>query len=505
MAAPLTVEDAMVDCRVGTTIIFNGMNKAERVAADIFDDDFQTCLWKSETELEDDFKSYAALPVQNGQLRLNPRQKKNIRAFLQWTKDEIRLGRDPSATPFPVGDANDLLKRAKAHKAYLDKAKTLTDAATPQQFTDKTRWEEWSPSFLSFLRTIPGRNGVPLSYVLRDDPVIPRAHYADFLDEYIDNAPLTGVEFVADSSEVHTYIVKFIAGNETAEAKVLPHSNQLNGRLTYRALRDHYEGIGINAIDIIKAETTLNTLTYLGEKKPYMYWEKFEKELNNAFNVFDRREGRQVYSDDMKLRKLVSKINVDFLSQTKAAINVELTKTPVTMTYDSALTAFRNQVNQKYPLNFGRNTGQRRINQLGTRGRGRGRGRNGRGRGGRGNGRFGQNGGRKTTGHPHARMVQGEDGTYIEVHPSYSFQPQVWQNIPQAEKRRLQSERQEYKRSRTGTHTTDRTTISGITTDQTQVTGNDNTTEGNNTHLPHSIMGGRNEQANLRSRNPGRT
>ena len=39
---------------------------------------------------------------------------------------------------------------------------------------------------------------------------------------------------------------------------------------------------------------------------------------------------------------------MDFLQTNKASINLELAKTPVTITYEKALAAFRNQVNQKF-------------------------------------------------------------------------------------------------------------------------------------------------------------
>ena len=58
-----------------------------------------------------------------------------------------------------------------------------------------------------------------------------------------------------------------------------------------------------------------------------------------------------MYSDQQKLRKLLTRIKADFLGNQKAAIEIELSKTPITMTYDIALTASRNAVNTKFPSN----------------------------------------------------------------------------------------------------------------------------------------------------------
>ena len=113
----------------------------------------------------------------------------------------------------------------------------------------------------------------------------------DILDEYVLQAPLNGEAFKTDASEVHTYLTKFITGNSTAEAKIQANLAQKNGRLDYFALRDHYEGIGINAVDILKADHTLESLFYSGEKKPHMWWDKFESELTSVFTTYDKKEG----------------------------------------------------------------------------------------------------------------------------------------------------------------------------------------------------------------------
>ena len=81
------------------------------------------------------------------------------------------------------------------------------------------KWIDWKDSFANFLRTQPGRNGVPLSYVIRDNDEPVEKRNAEFLDDYIDQAPLTGPAFASDASEVHTFIVSFITENETAKIK----------------------------------------------------------------------------------------------------------------------------------------------------------------------------------------------------------------------------------------------------------------------------------------------
>ena len=139
-----------------------------------------------------------------------------------------------------------------------------------------------------------------------------------------------------------------------------------NGRLDFIALRDHYEGIGANSKELIFADKILETLFYSGEKQPHMWWEEFEKSLTKAFTIYERYEGRNVYSDQHKLRILIQKVDADFLTSVKTSINLELTRDPVTMTYNQALTNFCNEVNLKYPPQVANTRRTRRINQTDT-------------------------------------------------------------------------------------------------------------------------------------------
>ena len=269
----------------------------------------------------------------------------------------------------------------------------------------------------------------------------------------------------------------------------------------------------MNNISVLKAEEVIRSLHYSGEKKSHMWWDEFEKRLTHAFTMLDRDEGRSVYSDEMKLRMLNQKINVDFLQPMKSAISIELTRNPVTMTYNQALMTFRNEVNRKFPPDLtpgGSRT--RRINEVSTnlgRGRGRGRGRpTGRGRGnsgGRG-GRSGRGRGGRSRGHPDARFITGTDGRQIEVHPSYNFPPHIWNLLPQNEVTRILNERQRHRDDGKRQRISTTATVAVPPAIDVPARNNNNGSVISNVSTQRqetqaSIMGGRNEQASLRTRN----
>lgn len=371
-----------------------------------------------------------------------------------------------------------------------------------------------------------------MCYVCRNDPVVLQPTYTDFLDEYIDKTPLDDIAFNTDSSEVYTYLVKFVTNNDTAESKIAMHSTNRDGRTAFLALRDHYEGVGVHALDITKADRYLDTLFYSGERRPHMWWGHFELLLNEIFTIYNKREGRIVHSEEMKLRILCRKVTADFLQVAKSAIQLQLAKVPITISYDDALTTFRNAVNAKFPPELAAANSRnrsRRINELSRSRGGGGRSFNarhsGRGRGGRGN-RSGRNGGRSSFHNRRrrsdARMVRCTDGTEMEVHPSYQFNDSEWGILPDTERNRILEERRNYKRGRNNNDTDNRSLVSEITTGdrnddlcsiaasvtqlQNRISSmhsvppaNANETGGdNNNRPPSSVMGGRNEQSQLR-------
>ena len=120
-AVPNTVLDSVIACGVNNVLLFGGNTQAERISTDVFDDDFESCLFKSNEELKEDLKTYSSLTVAQGQIRLQPGVKRNLRAFIQWSKDRLRRSEDPTVTPFPVATTPALIRREQAHARFVSK------------------------------------------------------------------------------------------------------------------------------------------------------------------------------------------------------------------------------------------------------------------------------------------------------------------------------------------------------------------------------------------------
>ena len=377
----------------------------------------------------------------------------------------------------------------------------MADAARPPNSTSTITWDDWSPTFLNYLRLLPGRDGVPLNYVCRESDERNPTPNVDFIDDYVMMAPIHhGEAYTIDAAEVHTLIVKFITGNETAEMKIKSLETKRNGRLDWEALKEHYEGVGIHSFGIIEADSILANLYYIGEKPPHMYWEKFEKQLTHAFAVYTKDEGQNVHSPSMKLRIRLIKVKADFLVHVKAGINIELTRIPMTMSYERALAAFRNEVNRKNPpqMSIASTTRDRRIlreinaDHSGGRGRGRGRGRG--------------NWVHKTR--SDSSIITLTDGQKVEYHPSFNFPPHVFQKMKRADKDRLIRERAEYRNKRKASEIStfnNGQPFTHVNTDNNSQVSQLSQTQANasvsqvNTSDGKTIMGGRNERRDTRN------
>jgi hypothetical protein len=156
--------------------------QAQRIADDIFDNIFSSCMdLTSFKELDDHFKTYSDLTVAHGQIRLRPGTRKNIKAFVQWTRDEIRLKREPSLT--------------------------LTETAEPDKFKESLSGRIGNPPS-STKSTIPGRDGVPLKCVCCEIDETPNE---DFLNDYVAMALLESNSFAIDTVQVLTFLVNFVS------------------------------------------------------------------------------------------------------------------------------------------------------------------------------------------------------------------------------------------------------------------------------------------------------
>ena len=236
MAAALpvnTVSASLLLCGVPNAPVFDGQTPDERVAEQIFMDSFDTCLSISIEDVKDAITGFTKLTAAQGKIPFQPGVKRNIIAFVQWTRTELRCGRDPANLLFPIGNMVQLHQDLKACINFEKQADLLAGQAKPKSLTIQTQWMDWEPTFTNYLKLIPGTTGIPLAYVIRRDVAANPAIINPIHDHYIANAPLVGNAFNQDTNRVYTLLLTFVTEYPECET-IICTATTSNGRVAYK-------------------------------------------------------------------------------------------------------------------------------------------------------------------------------------------------------------------------------------------------------------------------------
>ena len=75
------------------------------------------------------------------------------------------------------------MKRKTEFNNWSDKSEEKNNSYKPKQFTKGTKWMDWKDHFTNSPIINPGRNGVPLNYVISDNVQHLISNNFQFLDD----------------------------------------------------------------------------------------------------------------------------------------------------------------------------------------------------------------------------------------------------------------------------------------------------------------------------------
>ena len=76
----------------------------------------------------------------------------------------------------------------------------------------------------------------------------------DFIERYVKIGPPSGEAYAIGAAAIHTFLKKYLSVNNTALSTISAIHDEKNGREWFKLIKEYYEGVGINAIDITKVE-----------------------------------------------------------------------------------------------------------------------------------------------------------------------------------------------------------------------------------------------------------
>ena len=236
----------------------------------------------------------------------------------------------------------------------------------------------------NYLSTLPSKNLVPLSYVIRKD-IDPEA-IASLSQELqrIYHVQLAGPKFRADRTTVYQiYKSKLI--DTDAWVWMKPYDTSKNGRDTHYALSAHYDGPGETQKRITEARHMLSTVHYKAEH--IFTFEKFITRLQDTYQILEDNNEPKLETE--KVREMCDKIQCDKTEIRSAVVTVRTSVDPLGQYYRNDYTRASNHLSEVvgmcFPFDTANKTGEarriRNVSETNTQGRGRGRS-HGRGGGG---------------------------------------------------------------------------------------------------------------------------
>jgi len=384
--------------------------------------DYEDFRYLNEKDIRDMAEEFGKRTVPNGRIIFGLGRTKKLIGIMNWIQDCHRTSDIPDYSDFNEQALAEAQSRALIRKSDVELVDTNTKAADPGKFKDERKWPEWEKAFVNYLSVIPGVNGVPLSYVVRDAVEPEEAtEYQTFNERMIARAPHTGQYYVADSRRVHYLLTGYLTGEPSA-TWIRNISKHQDGRRDMISLRRHYAGEGNSTRRISDAKRIQTTLHYKSERA--LPFNKFLDSLQKMFTIFE--EENEPLTERAKVDELLTKTQNPSLSAAIAQLRFQLNTEGVTFTV--AANHLNSAVAQTPDYQMAR-----KISAANTdvQQRGGGRGRRGRGgRGGRG-GRLGRGGGRGSYG------SKGKDGS---PNTSY-YSPAEWNKLSFEERDKIRKER----------------------------------------------------------------
>ena len=163
-------------------------------------EDFRYLVDKDIRDMAEEFGKRSQL---NGRIIFGLGRTKKLTGVMHWIQDCHRTSDVPDHNNFNEQALAEAQSRALVRKSDIDLVDTNTKAADPGKFKDERKWPEWEKAFVNYLSVIPGVNGVPLSYIVREEAEPEEGiTYETFNERLVARAPLDGQYYLFIQSTI---------------------------------------------------------------------------------------------------------------------------------------------------------------------------------------------------------------------------------------------------------------------------------------------------------------
>ena len=254
---------------------------------------------------------------------IGTRRLKLLQALVHWVKDFQRISSMPSIVGLNQNSFKSqlscALERATIRKTLKEQSKTAAEAASPGPLESERKWKVWEEKFTNYLRAQIGANGIPLSYVIREEETPETGTtYPDFISETIARAPLNGEFYEADRMAVFNALISFTTDQPSGDW-IKNTTKHNDGRRSMKALRNHFAGEGNASRNVAEADRLKENLHYKSERA--MTFENFLTSSQKMYNIFEKEE--EPMTEDAKIRFLFKRVQHQGLQPAIEALKVK--------------------------------------------------------------------------------------------------------------------------------------------------------------------------------------
>ena len=287
--------------------------------------DIQSLTEKDITELSE---SFGRRTVTNGRIDFGIRRTKRLKFMMHWVQDFYRVSMIPTTDGLDQATFLTAItvagQRADVRKQMKDQQDEKAKVASPGPLISESKWTDWEPKFINYLSSLLGMNGIPLSYVIRENDQPDRiGPHANFTEECIACAPLTGVAYDSDRSAFHQALVSFTTG-QPSENWIKAINRHKDGRRSMTALRNHFSGEGNVTRRIAEADRYKDTLHYKNERS--LPFETFLTKCEKMYNIYAQH--KEPMKEEAKIRFLLKKVQHSGLASAIEAMKAKITTEP---------------------------------------------------------------------------------------------------------------------------------------------------------------------------------
>ena len=232
------------------------------------------------------FRDYAWREKVYGKIIFTRVQQRRLISLIYWVKDKTHLEEEAS---FPDGtirqeliyELEESITRKKCRKQQNKVEESLITTRSQVQIKASGQWDCWVLDLEINLKMISGVQGIPLSYVIRENNASDKTEHT-WEEKAVLEAPLTGRLYKQYNFIVHNSILRNIADASDEFTYVKLYIKKDDDRNDIKSLCSRYENVAMQEHYVSEANCTIETIQYRKERA-----KKFEKFVSKLIKSVD--------------------------------------------------------------------------------------------------------------------------------------------------------------------------------------------------------------------------